>query len=64
MSPSTKYFVKLFELVRVEKQAMSIICPGLPYQETIGGVANLSWAEWVRVRRDLNIGITQITAYK
>ena len=23
------------ELVRVEKQAMSIICPGLPYQETI-----------------------------
>ena len=23
------------ELVRVEKRAMSIICPGLPYQETI-----------------------------
>ena len=35
MSPSIKYFVKLFELMRVEKRAMSIICPGLPYQETI-----------------------------
>ena len=29
-----------------------------------GGVANLFWAGWVRVRRDLNIGVTQITAYK
>ena len=35
MSPSIKYFVELFELVRVEKLAMFIICPGLPYQETI-----------------------------
>ena len=29
-----------------------------------GGVANLFWAGWVRVRRDLKIGVTQITAYK